>query len=164
MAYDNEKGGVIECLRQDGIVDLDSEFLSLSEWVFDLLDVKPYEFVQYGLCCLEILVDHGDVCAKKARQKIRIMVAGGDGTVGWAMGSLTELYKQDHNPVLPVGIIPHGTGNGLAKSFDWVRFCSLNSKFYRRASIFPFLLELRIVAFFFFKQGGSFPWWHSLSC
>ncbi|KAA0026029.1 diacylglycerol kinase 7 [Cucumis melo var. makuwa] len=107
MAYDNEKGGVIECLRQDGIVDLDSEFLSLSEW--------------YGLCCLEILVDHGDVCAKKARQKIRIMVAGGDGTVGWAMGSLTELYKQDHNPVLPVGIIPHGTGNGLAKSFDWSR-------------------------------------------
>ncbi|TYK28587.1 mitochondrial outer membrane import complex protein METAXIN isoform X1 [Cucumis melo var. makuwa] len=33
VAYNNEKGGVIECLRQDGIVDLDSEFLSLPEWV-----------------------------------------------------------------------------------------------------------------------------------
>ncbi|KAA0059727.1 diacylglycerol kinase 7 [Cucumis melo var. makuwa] len=89
------------------------------EQVFDLLDVKPHEFVQYGLRCLEILADHGDVCAKLTRQKIRIMVAGGDGTVGWVLGSLAELYKQDRNPVLPVGIIPLGTGNDLARSFGW---------------------------------------------
>ncbi|XP_023516804.1 mitochondrial outer membrane import complex protein METAXIN-like [Cucurbita pepo subsp. pepo] len=33
VAYNNERGGVIECLRQDGILDLDTEFLSVPEWV-----------------------------------------------------------------------------------------------------------------------------------
>ncbi|XP_022135409.1 mitochondrial outer membrane import complex protein METAXIN isoform X2 [Momordica charantia] len=33
VAYNNERGGVIECLRQDGIVDLDTEVLSVPEWV-----------------------------------------------------------------------------------------------------------------------------------
>lgn len=33
VAYNNERGGAIECLRQDGILDLDSEFLSIPEWV-----------------------------------------------------------------------------------------------------------------------------------
>lgn len=42
--------------------------------VFDLLDVKPHEFVQYGLGCLEHLAEHGDKCAKECRQKIRVMV------------------------------------------------------------------------------------------
>uniref|UniRef100_A0A9I9E5L8 DAGKc domain-containing protein n=1 Tax=Cucumis melo TaxID=3656 RepID=A0A9I9E5L8_CUCME len=54
--------------------------------VFGLLDVKPHEFVQK----LELVE----------------LVAGGDGTVGWAMGSLAELCKQYSNLVLPLGIIP----------------------------------------------------------
>ncbi|KAJ4827671.1 metaxin 1 [Turnera subulata] len=33
VAYNNEDGGVIERLRKDGIVDLDSEFCSVPEWV-----------------------------------------------------------------------------------------------------------------------------------
>ncbi|CAL1358484.1 unnamed protein product [Linum trigynum] len=33
VAYNNEKGGVIQQLKQDGVVDLDSEFSSLPEWV-----------------------------------------------------------------------------------------------------------------------------------
>ncbi|XVF47645.1 hypothetical protein PTKIN_Ptkin03bG0126500 [Pterospermum kingtungense] len=33
VAYNNENGGVIECLKQDGIVDLDSEFQSLPDWI-----------------------------------------------------------------------------------------------------------------------------------
>lgn len=65
-------------------------------------------------------------------------VAGGDGTVGWVLGSLAELYKQDRDPVPPVGIIPLGTGNDLSRSFGWVSFCSFNSKFYRKASLFLF--------------------------
>ncbi|KAG6589732.1 Diacylglycerol kinase 7, partial [Cucurbita argyrosperma subsp. sororia] len=89
------------------------------EQVFDLLEVKPHEFVQYGLRCLEILADQGDICAKQTRQRMRVMVAGGDGTVGWVLGSLAELYKQDRKPVLPVGIIPLGTGNDLSRSFGW---------------------------------------------
>lgn len=42
--------------------------------VFDLTDVKPHEFVRYGLRCLELLAEIGDACAKEIRQKIRVMV------------------------------------------------------------------------------------------
>ncbi|XP_041021570.1 diacylglycerol kinase 7-like [Juglans microcarpa x Juglans regia] len=93
--------------------------LIAEEQVFDLADVKPFEFVQYGLKCLEMLADLGDSCAKETREKMRVMVAGGDGTVGWVLGSLGELKKQGREPFPPVGIIPLGTGNDLSRSFGW---------------------------------------------
>ncbi|XP_011012646.1 PREDICTED: diacylglycerol kinase 7-like [Populus euphratica] len=89
------------------------------EQVFDLSDVNPREFVDYGLVCLEKLADLGDYCAKDTRDMLRIMVAGGDGTVGWVLGSLTELHTQDRKPVPPVAVIPLGTGNDLSRSFGW---------------------------------------------
>ncbi|XP_058067873.1 diacylglycerol kinase 4-like isoform X2 [Magnolia sinica] len=89
------------------------------EQVFDLSVVKPPDFVQYGLACLEKLALLGDQCAKETREKLRIMVAGGDGTVGWVLGSIAELYKQNRGPIPPVGIIPLGTGNDLSRSFGW---------------------------------------------
>ncbi|KAG8484983.1 hypothetical protein CXB51_021686 [Gossypium anomalum] len=33
VAYNNENSGVVECLKKDGIVDLDSEFQSAPDWV-----------------------------------------------------------------------------------------------------------------------------------
>lgn len=42
--------------------------------VFDLSDVKPHEFVRYGLSCLEMLASLGDSCAKETRERIRVMV------------------------------------------------------------------------------------------
>lgn len=42
--------------------------------VFDLLDVRPHEFVEYGLVCLEKLAGLGDFCARDTREKMRIMV------------------------------------------------------------------------------------------
>ncbi|KAG1326948.1 putative Diacylglycerol kinase 4 [Cocos nucifera] len=89
------------------------------EQVFDLSTVKPSEFIQYGLACLEKLADLGDDCAKGTREKLRIMVAGGDGTVGWVLGCLGELFVQNREPVPPIGIIPLGTGNDLSRSFGW---------------------------------------------
>ncbi|KAL8152162.1 hypothetical protein V2J09_009922 [Rumex salicifolius] len=88
------------------------------EQVFDLSNVKPEEFVQYGLGCLDQLANNGDGCARDTRDKLRIMVAGGDGTVGWILGSLGELHNQN-GPVPPVAIIPLGTGNDLSRSFGW---------------------------------------------
>ncbi|TVU28846.1 hypothetical protein EJB05_20381 [Eragrostis curvula] len=89
------------------------------EQVFDLSAVKPSDFVHYGLSCLERLADQGDNCAKSIREKMRIVVAGGDGTVGWVLGCLSDLYKTKREPVPPTGIIPLGTGNDLARSFGW---------------------------------------------
>ncbi|KAK2646546.1 hypothetical protein Ddye_021741 [Dipteronia dyeriana] len=89
------------------------------EQVFDLSDVKPTEFVEYGLGSLEKLGELGDLCAKETREKLRVVVAGGDGTVGWVLGSLGELNRQCRDPVPPVGVIPLGTGNDLARSFGW---------------------------------------------
>lgn len=93
--------------------------LMSEEQVFDLAVVKPNEFVQFGLGCLETLAGVGDLCAKEIREKLRVMVAGGDGTVGWVLGSLQELHKQNREPVPPVGIVPLGTGNDLSRSFGW---------------------------------------------
>lgn len=42
--------------------------------VFDLLDVKPSEFVRYGLKCLEMLAALGDSCARETRERMRVMV------------------------------------------------------------------------------------------
>ncbi|KAK3011170.1 hypothetical protein RJ639_010937 [Escallonia herrerae] len=87
--------------------------------VFEISNVKPHEFVQYGLGCLEKFASLGDHCAKETREKLRIVVAGGDGTVGWVLGCLGELYKKGREPVPPTGIIPLGTGNDLSRSFGW---------------------------------------------
>ncbi|WVZ73343.1 hypothetical protein U9M48_021662 [Paspalum notatum var. saurae] len=93
--------------------------LITEEQVFDLSIAKPSDFVHYGLSCLERLAEQGDNCAKVTREKMRIVVAGGDGTVGWVLGCLSDLYKMKREPVPPTGIIPLGTGNDLARSFGW---------------------------------------------
>ncbi|KHN43079.1 Diacylglycerol kinase 3 [Glycine soja] len=95
------------------------QHLMSEEQVLDMLDVKPHEFLQYGLGCLEMLTGLGDSCAKETRKRIRIMVAGGDGSVGWVLGCLTKLHEQGREPIPPVGIIPLGTGNDLSRSFGW---------------------------------------------
>ncbi|XWS70908.1 hypothetical protein CRYUN_Cryun03dG0090800 [Craigia yunnanensis] len=89
------------------------------EQVFDLQDVKPHEFVRYGLACLEKWANNGDLCAKETRHNIRVVVAGGDGTIGWVLGCLGELHQKGREPVPPVAIIPLGTGNDLSRSFGW---------------------------------------------
>lgn len=95
------------------------QHLISEEQVFDLSDVKPNEFVLYGLTCLEKLAATGDSCAKETRDKIRIVVAGGDGTVGWVLGCVGELNRMGREPVPPVAVIPLGTGNDLSRSFGW---------------------------------------------
>ncbi|XP_074571398.1 diacylglycerol kinase 4-like [Curcuma longa] len=90
-----------------------------ADQVFDLSVSKPSDFVQFGLACLERMADLGDDCAKATRENMRVMVAGGDGTVGWVLESLGQLYEESREPILPIGIIPLGTGNDLSRSFGW---------------------------------------------
>ncbi|ONK81944.1 uncharacterized protein A4U43_C01F34520 [Asparagus officinalis] len=88
------------------------------EQIFHLSHVNPIEFVHFSLAVLEQLAELGDNCARGVRQKLRVVVAGGDGTVGWVLGSLGELFELG-GPVPPVAIIPLGTGNDLSRSFGW---------------------------------------------
>ncbi|KAG0473985.1 hypothetical protein HPP92_015842 [Vanilla planifolia] len=87
--------------------------------VFDLSVVKPSDFTLFALIFLEKLAESGDVLARTTREKLRIMVAGGDGTVGWVLGCLGELYLQGREPVPATAVIPLGTGNDLSRSFGW---------------------------------------------
>ncbi|GMH49484.1 hypothetical protein TL16_g07210 [Triparma laevis f. inornata] len=61
---------------------------------------------------------------------VRVLACGGDGTMGWILSSLDEVWKQvlgDDKPLeesiykghLPLAMMPLGTGNDLSRSFGW---------------------------------------------
>ncbi|CAM6023261.1 unnamed protein product [Sphagnum balticum] len=88
--------------------------------VYDLASTKPTDVIRYGIGCLDKLATSGDECAWLIRSNLRIIVAGGDGTVGWVLSCLGELQiSSPSGNVPPVGIIPLGTGNDLSRSFGW---------------------------------------------
>uniref|UniRef100_A0A8C4S5G4 Diacylglycerol kinase n=1 Tax=Erpetoichthys calabaricus TaxID=27687 RepID=A0A8C4S5G4_ERPCA len=49
----------------------------------------------------------------------RILVCGGDGTVGWVLGILEEVRHKLTCPEPAIGIVPLGTGNDLARVLRW---------------------------------------------
>ncbi|KAL0785033.1 hypothetical protein Bca101_001278 [Brassica carinata] len=112
MVFVNPKSGG----RQGPLIKERLQNLISEEQVFDLTEVKPNEFIRYGLGCLEVLAARGDECAKEIRERMRIVVAGGDGTVGWVLGCLGELNVQNRQPVPPGGSFPFAWKSAIKRT------------------------------------------------
>lgn len=74
--------------------------------VFDLSKTSPFKALQ--LCTL--LPDNAT----------KVLVCGGDGTVGWVLDAVDEMkIKGQENSIPQVAVLPLGTGNDLANTLGW---------------------------------------------
>lgn len=84
--------------------------------VFDLSEESPDKSLSRVYVNLEKLKLDGDAFATQIEEKLRIIVAGGDGTAGWLLGVVSDL-KLAKAP--PIATVPLGTGNNLPFAFGW---------------------------------------------
>ncbi|KAI4321895.1 hypothetical protein MLD38_035222 [Melastoma candidum] len=84
--------------------------------VFDLGEKAPDVVLHQLYANIKILKKYGDKLASEIDKRLRIIVAGGDGTASWLLGVISDL-KLPRPP--PVATVPLGTGNNLPFSFGW---------------------------------------------
>ncbi|XP_039596218.1 diacylglycerol kinase epsilon [Polypterus senegalus] len=73
--------------------------------VFDLTKLAPIKALQ--------------LCTILPPKGVRVLVCGGDGTVGWVLDAIDEMRIKGHEHIPYVTILPLGTGNDLANSLGW---------------------------------------------
>eukprot|EP01012_Entosiphon_sulcatum_P035613 TRINITY_DN45225_c0_g1_i1.p1 TRINITY_DN45225_c0_g1~~TRINITY_DN45225_c0_g1_i1.p1 ORF type:complete len:392 (-),score=66.47 TRINITY_DN45225_c0_g1_i1:92-1267(-) len=78
--------------------------------VFDIGKIAPYD-------CLRKFVDWET--KEFSQQGLRVLVCGGDGTVRWILEELDRLHSEGVTDLPPVGVLPLGTGNDLARTLGW---------------------------------------------
>ncbi|EPS67401.1 hypothetical protein M569_07374, partial [Genlisea aurea] len=84
--------------------------------VFDLAEKTPEKVLYQIYFNLEKHKKNGDNVSAEIMSRLRIIVAGGDGTVGWILGVISDL-KLEQQP--PIATLPLGTGNNIPFSFGW---------------------------------------------
>ncbi|KAG6519255.1 hypothetical protein ZIOFF_022747 [Zingiber officinale] len=85
--------------------------------VFDLQSEAPDKVLHQIYGNLEKLKAKGDHLAAEILNRLRLIVAGGDGTANWLLGVICDL-KLARPP--PLATMPLGTGNNIPFSFGWV--------------------------------------------
>ncbi|XP_005999987.1 diacylglycerol kinase epsilon [Latimeria chalumnae] len=74
--------------------------------VFDLNTISPIKALQ--------------LCTYLPNNSARVLVCGGDGTVGWVLDAIDEMKIKGQEQYIPhVAILPLGTGNDLANTLGW---------------------------------------------
>ncbi|XAR56598.1 Diacylglycerol kinase, partial [Bertholletia excelsa] len=90
--------------------------LNKTRHVFDLEKEAPDKVLHWLYINLEKLKQRGDILAAEIQKRLRIIVAGGDGTAAWLLGVVCDL-KLPISP--PIATVPLGTGNNLPFAFGW---------------------------------------------
>ncbi|ROI15661.1 Diacylglycerol kinase epsilon [Anabarilius grahami] len=74
--------------------------------VFDLSELPPSKALQ--------------LCTLLPPGSVRVLVCGGDGTVGWVLDAIDAMKLKGQDQFIPfVTILPLGTGNDLSNSLGW---------------------------------------------
>lgn len=84
--------------------------------VVDLSSRRPDRALGGLYAALRAYESIGDPEASAVRHRLRILAAGGDGTVTWILKTLLDL---DPTPAPPVAVLPLGTGNDLSQTLGW---------------------------------------------
>lgn len=84
-------------------------------WCFDIRDGPSGMKPGFQKLC-DMVTSRGE-SPKRQPTEVRVLIAGGDGTVMWAISELTKM-KCDMSKVA-VGHIPFGTGNDFSRSTGW---------------------------------------------
>ncbi|XP_059342061.1 diacylglycerol kinase epsilon isoform X2 [Ammospiza nelsoni] len=74
--------------------------------VFDLSKIAPAKALQ--------------LCTWLPCNAVRVLVCGGDGTVGWVLDAIDEMKIKGQERYIPqVAVLPLGTGNDLSNTLGW---------------------------------------------
>ncbi|KAL0311082.1 UNVERIFIED_CONTAM: Diacylglycerol kinase [Sesamum angustifolium] len=100
--------------------------------VFDLGERTPDKVLHQLYFNLEKHKQNGDHLSAEIQRRLRIIVAGGDGTAGWLLGVVSDL-KLAQPP--PIATMPLGTGNNLPFSFGWEGYHTFRGGFWNYFSM-----------------------------